>query len=142
MHVAEHKQMRGRGIIDFRLFLKIRRHQDARQGRWLAVDRFAQVVAARRGHVQGNAVGCFHTRFVCRTTIDGDGAAVREGQAPLGDRGRDVITRISGAPGVDGAETRSRPAGHHIANKVVWRKAIGMVERIQVAADLELFEIA
>ena len=40
MHVAEHKQMRGRGIIDFRLFLKIRRHQDARQGRWLAVDRF------------------------------------------------------------------------------------------------------
>ena len=74
--------------------------------------------------------------------IDGDGAVVRKEQPSLDVCGSGVIRSEARAPGDVSAESRKqRCTGAYIVKEVVRRQPVGMVEGIQVAADLQLSKV-
>ena len=108
----------------------------------MAIDRIAQVVAPGPEHGEPLALGRLHGRFIRRTMIDPDRAVVTKEQPPLNVGGRRVIRRQARAPGDIGAErSPQRPARIDVIDEIVWRQPVGVIEGIQVAADLQLFQI-
>ena len=74
--------------------------------------------------------------------IDRDRAVVRKQPAPLDVGWSGVVWRQARAPGDVGAEgPRQRFARRDIVNEIVRRQAVGVVEGIQVVAELQLFKI-
>jgi len=137
MNVEKNEQLGRSGLGDFGQSGKRRNVCNLRP--WRAVDRPTHVVTAGSKLRQRAAIDGHDRGSVGGTMIDGGRAVVLE-QKPLLDVGGGGVQRRNARTPGQAANDRNIIA-INIVNKIIWRQPIIVISRIEMPAELKLFEI-